>query len=90
MKTFLWVDTNYVEYEFLVANAESLQEARESLTSKIRVDLALQLGNNQRTDQEYYRRHLKIKYDGFIFYINNEMPTILEAGQSAIYKHQNS
>ena len=89
MKTFLWIDTDYVAYDFLVSNAESLQLARESLTNQIRVNLALELANCQRADQENWRSHLKMKYEGWIMYINKELPTILENNESAIYKHLN-
>jgi precorrin-6B methylase 2 len=90
MKTFLWIDTNYVEYEILVANANSLEEARESLTNTIRLRLADELTKCQRQDQEQWRQSLKMRHNGWLMYVNKELPTILEEGESQFYNHSNA
>lgn len=87
MKTFLWIDTNYVKDDILVCNAESIEKAREILTQKLRIRLAEDLSNYQRDDQTQWRQTIKMIYEGFIMYINKEVPKVLDLNDGDIFSH---
>jgi uncharacterized membrane protein len=74
MKTYIWADTAYVAQDFFVVSADNIIVARLKLAREIEAS---------------YRSLMRTKFKGWIMYINQQDPVILEDGNAGIFNHAN-
>lgn len=89
MKTYIWADTAYVAQDFFVVHANNIIEARMKLAREIQELENAFMEQAAREDQASYRQLMKTKFKGWIMYINQQDPIILEEGTAGIFNHAN-
>jgi hypothetical protein len=89
MKTYVWADTAYVSQDFFVVTAENIIMARLKLAREIEELEKAFKEQAAREDQASYRSLMRTKFKGWIMYINQQDPVILEDGNAGIFNHAN-
>jgi hypothetical protein len=89
MKTYVWADTAYVSQDFFVVTAENIIMARLKLAREIEELEKAFMEQAAREDQASYRALMRTKFQGWIMYINQQDPVILEDGTAGIFNHAN-
>lgn len=89
MKTYVWADTAYVSQDFFVVTAENIIMARLKLAREIEELEKAFMEQAAREDQASYRSLMRTKFKGWIMYINQQDPIILEEGTAGIFNHSN-
>jgi hypothetical protein len=89
MKTYVWADTAYVSQDFFVVTAENIIMARLKLAREIEQLEKAFMEQAAREDQASYRALMKTKFSGWVMYINQQDPVILEDGNAGIFNHAN-
>ncbi len=89
MKTYVWADTAYVSQDFFVVTAENIIIARLKLAREIEELEKAFMEQAAREDQASYRALMKTKFAGWIMYVNQQDPVILEEGNAGIFNHAN-
>jgi hypothetical protein len=89
MKTYVWADTAYVSQDFFVVTAENIIMARLKLAREIEELEKAFMEQAAREDQASYRSLMRTKFKGWIMYINQQDPVILEDGNAGIFNHAN-
>ncbi len=89
MKTYVWADTAYVSQDFFVVTAENIIMARLKLAREIEELEKAFMEQAAREDQASYRSLMRTKFKGWIMYINQQDPVILEEGTAGIFNHSN-
>jgi hypothetical protein len=89
MKTYVWADTAYVAQDFFVVTAENIIMARLKLAREIEELEKAFMEQAAREDQASYRALMRTKFQGWIMYINQQDPVILEDGNAGIFNHAN-
>ena len=89
MKTYVWADTAYVAQDFFVVTAENIIMARLKLAREIEELEKAFMEQAAREDQASYRALMRTKFSGWVMYINQQDPVILEDGNAGIFNHAN-
>jgi len=89
MKTYIWADTAYVAQDFFVVTSDNIIEARIKLALEIEELEKAFIQQAAREDQASYRSLMRTKFKGWIMYINQQDPIILEEGSAGIFNHSN-
>ena len=89
MKTYIWADTAYVAQDFFVVSADNIIMARLKLAREIEELEKAMMEQAAREDQASYRSLMRTKFKGWIMYINQQDPQILEEGNAGIFNHSN-
>jgi prophage DNA circulation protein len=89
MKTYIWADTAYVSQDFFVVNADNIIMARLILAREIEQLEKAFMDQAAREDQASYRALMRTKFKGWIMYINQQDPQIIEEGNAGIFNHSN-
>lgn len=99
MKTFIWADHDhpFSEYQFFVAHAEDVEEARQFIKNQLQYDLKAQIDNLQENkekgtcyDFEYWVKHAKEEYEQNISSIDKYEPShIISGGMGMCIEHSN-
>lgn len=84
MKTFLWYDTDYFEYEFLAAHCNTVEEARVLLVEKIKEELKTFRANLVLEGKEPVSCNINER-EWWLKEIEQQPPTILNEGECGIY-----
>jgi hypothetical protein len=89
MKTYLWIDTERTETEneFIAANADSLEQARE-MASKLITAKYKEMMANRGPDNFLLEYDVKGLAQGLIM-IKDTKPAILEPNSVKYFKHKN-
>ena len=89
MKTYIWADTAYVSQDFFVVSADNIIMARLKLAKEIEDLEKAYMEQAAREDQASYRTLMRSKFKGWIMYINQQDPQILEQENAGIFNHAN-
>ena len=89
MKTYIWADTAYVAQDFFVVSADNIIMARLKLAREIEELEKAFMEQSAREDRASYRSLMRIKFKGWIMYINQQDPQIIEEGNAGIFNHSN-
>ena len=89
MKTYIWADTAYVSQDFFVVSADNIIMARLKLAHEIEELEKAFMEQAAREDQASYRTLMRSKFKGWVMYINQQDPQILEEGNAGIFNHSN-
>jgi hypothetical protein len=89
MKTYIWADTAYVLQDFFVVSADNIIMARLKLAREIEELEKAFMEQSAREDQASYRSLMRTKFKGWIMYINQQDPQIIEEGNAGIFNHSN-
>ena len=89
MKTYIWADTAYVSHDFFIVSADNIIMARLKLAREIEDLEKAFMDQAAREDQASYRALMRSKFKGWIMYINQQEPQIIEEGNAGIFNHSN-
>jgi hypothetical protein len=89
MKTYIWADTAYVAQDFFVVSADNIIMARLKLAREIEELEKAFMEQAAREDQASYRSLMRSKFKGWIMYVNQHDPQIIEEGNAGIFNHTN-
>ena len=99
MRTFIWANENFpfTEYQFFVAHAEDVEEARQFIKNQLQCDLKSRIDNLQECKEkgmcynfEYFVKDAKKEYEQNISSIDKYEPShIISAGMGICIHHAN-
>lgn len=89
MKTYIWADTDYVAQDFFVVSADNIIMARLTLAREIEQLEKAFMEQAAREDQASYRSLMRSKFKGWIMYVNQQEPQIIDEGNAGIFNHTN-
>jgi hypothetical protein len=89
MKTYIWADTAYVAQDFFVVSADNVIMARLRLAREIEELEKAFMEQAAREDQASYRSLMRSKFKGWIMYVNQQDPQIIDEGNAGIFNHTN-